>query len=521
MRTGLPPPLQATLARAVAAIGAGRAETALESLRTVIEGAPDHAATLRLVGIAERQRGHADAALQAFARAARLAPDDALIQGSLGGALAEAGRMDEAIAACRRACELAPGLAVAWNNLGKLLSDAGHLDASVAALERALAIEPSLLAARFSLAHAHAIGGDNARAAAAYRAILARVPDDGEAWMGLARLKSGALDVADIARLRALLDGAGLADGNRTALGFALAHALHDHGDTDAAFARFREANAAMRRRQPWDAAQSRARVDRILATPFASGGDADLGCETIFIVGMPRSGTTLIEQVLAAHPDVVALGESGALAATLAAESARRGVPYPDWAAGLAASDWRRLGRDYLERSRPPGAKRYTDKRPGNWLHLGAIAAMLPGARVVVARRDPLETCWSCYRQRFADGAQAFASDFDDLAAWWHDFDRTCRHHIAAGAPAIREQALERLQADPDREVRALLEFCGLDFAPGCLAPHEVRRPVRTLSAGQVRRPLARDTAVAARYGALLDPLRAALCTPHSGAVR
>ncbi|HET6546677.1 MAG TPA: sulfotransferase [Rhodanobacteraceae bacterium] len=511
----LPAPLREQLAFAVEALRGARADAARRTLRRVLASAPDHPEVLRLLGVAERLCGNDDAALAAFDRAAALRPDDALIQGSLGGALAAVDRGSEAVAAYRRACELAPGLAVTWNNLGKALSDAGRMDEAVAALERAIALAPELQAPRFSLAYARTISGETTAAAVAYREILERWPDDGEAWMGLARLKNASFDARDIDALRALLAGAGDADARRIPIAFALGHALQDHGEYAEAFTVFSIANAASRRRQPWDAAAFSARLDRILATSHAiADGDSAFGCEAIFIVGMPRSGTTLIEQVLAAHSGVDARGELPALSMILREESQRRAAPYPEWAAAMTPQSWRSLGERYLERARGGAhdARHFTDKLPGNWLYLGPIRAMLPGARIVVCRRDPLETCWSCFRHRFAEGRQAFAYDLDDIAAWWRDFDRASRHWIARAPAHVREQHHERLLDRPETEVRALLAFCGLAFEPACLRPHTAARPVRTLSASQVRQPLLRDTAIAARYGAVLDPLRRAL---------
>ena len=177
------------------------------------------------------------------------------------------------------------------------------------------------------------------------------------------------------------------------------------------------------------------------------------------------------------------------------------------------SAADWERLGRRYLERTAHWRARRprSTDKMPNNWLVLGAIEAMLPGARIVDCRRDPLETCWSCYKQFFGRGVE-FSYDLDDLGAFWRDYDRAMRFWHARRPASLRTQQYEALLADPETEIRALLDFCGLDFDPACLSFHEAGRDVRTASASQVRQPLKRDTARAASYGDLLAPLRAAL---------
>jgi hypothetical protein len=154
------------------------------------------------------------------------------------------------------------------------------------------------------------------------------------------------------------------------------------------------------------------------------------------------------------------------------------------------------------------------TDKMPANWMYIGTILAMLPDARVVICRRDPLETCLACYRYMFA--RHPYTHTFADLAAHWRDFDRAVRHWQALYPDRVRVQVYENLVAEPEAQIRELLEFCGLPFEDACLNFHATERRVTTPSAAQVREPLRRDTARAGKYGALLDPLRDALGMPR-----
>jgi hypothetical protein len=229
----------------------------------------------------------------------------------------------------------------------------------------------------------------------------------------------------------------------------------------------------------------------------------------------MPRSGSTLVEQILASHSQVEGGGELPDLPMVLTEDSRRRGVAFPHWVAAAGGDDWARLGRRYLERTahwreRRP---RFTDKLPYNWFYVGAIRAMLPGARVIVARRDPLETCFSCYRQHLAQNE--YTRTFADLAAFWRDFDRAATRWRELHPAHVFESSYEELVAEPQARIRALLDFCGLPFEAQCLEFHRTEREVHTPSAMQVREPLRRDTARSARYGSLLDPLRAALNLP------
>jgi hypothetical protein len=253
-----------------------------------------------------------------------------------------------------------------------------------------------------------------------------------------------------------------------------------------------------------------------VFAAAHAEATDQALGDHVFFIVGMARSGTTLVEQVLAAHPQVRGGGELPALPQVLTEESTRRRQRYPDWVPQASADDWQRLGRRYLELTADLRTERpySTDKLPNNWRAIGAIRAMLPGARIVICRRNPLENCWSCYKQYFPGGWE-FTSDLEWLAQYWRAFDHAAGEWAKRTPERIREQRYEALTEHPESEIRALLEFCGLPFDADCLQAHHSRRSVRTLSAAQVREPVHRHRSVAGRYEALLDPLRHALGLP------
>jgi hypothetical protein len=248
---------------------------------------------------------------------------------------------------------------------------------------------------------------------------------------------------------------------------------------------------------------------------PIAPNPDATLGNQVLFVVSLPRSGSTLVEQILASHSRVEGSGELPDLPLTLTAESQRRRLQFPQWAGRATSADWQRLGKRYLERTARWRLRRpiSIDKLPSNWMYIGAIRAMLPGAKIIVCRRDPLETCFSCYRQFLA--GNEYARTFEDLAAFWHDFDRSVTFWRACAPANLYEHSYERLVADPQPGIRALLDFCGLPFEEACLDFHQNHREVRSPSATQVRQPLRQDTTHTARYGAMLDPLRRCLDYP------
>jgi hypothetical protein len=229
----------------------------------------------------------------------------------------------------------------------------------------------------------------------------------------------------------------------------------------------------------------------------------------------MPRSGTTLVEQILATHSHVEGAGELHDLQSLLAEESRQRKQRFPHWASSMQPGDWQRMGERYMERTARWRASRtrFTDKLPNNWTQIGAIRAMLPGAHIVVCRRDPLETCFSCYRQYLLNNE--YTRKPEDLAAFWRDFDRTATHFARIHPRHVYQHSYEALTANPEQGIRKLLEACDLPFEDTCLRFHKTRRIVRSPSACQVRQPLSTDTTHSHRYGSLLDPLRAALALP------
>lgn len=505
---------------AAQALGLGRVDQAAAQLAPALKAYPDHPEVLRLhAGILSLRSDHAGAR-DAMERAVKLRPMDGLYQNTLGTVLGTAGEYDAAIRALHRACELQPDLAAAWYNLGVMLTRSVRNKEAADALRKAVELAPDNMDARSLLADQLRMSGQVDESAAQYRKVLSERPWAGMAWWGLADLRSGALDADDIGKMIAALRSDQAGDDDRIATGFALAKALDEQGRYDEAMDALMRANAIARLRQRWDASAfsaSVAAVDAAFAPPPTGATTPDLGKAAIFIVGMPRSGTTLVEQILASHSMVEGAGELPDLPQVLAEESLRRGKPFPGWVADATPADWQRLGERYLERTAHWQRQRphFTDKLPNNWMYIGAIRAMLPGAHIVVCRRDPLETCFSCYRQHLFNNE--YTRTPEDLASFWRDFDRSATHFAGLHPGHVYQHDYEALVADPEQGIRKLLDACGLPFEEACLHFHETTREVRSPSATQVRQPLS-DTARAQDYGTLIDPLRALLGLPLFG---
>jgi Flp pilus assembly protein TadD len=497
------------------ALAQGRIEDARRLAKVLLAEAPEHPETLRLAATILILHGQAPQAVPMLERAAAMRPDDALIQHALAAAYEAVRDHTRAERALRRACELAPELPAYWFDLGRFLYLNGHIDAAAVPLQRTLELEPRHASAQALLASVLALDGRPREAEMQYRQIVDAEPASGSAWWGLATLTPMPLDAADIERMRAVLERTQLAEDDRIAIGYALAHALERQNDYPAAFAAFTQANARARLRKPWNAAEFSTRLHAIIAafaTSPAPPAAHDPGAEVIFIVSLPRSGSTLVEQVLASHSQIEGSAELADLPQIIAEESRRLGQPFPHWVATQTPERWRELGAEYVRRTQRwrEHRPRSTDKMPGNWLYVGAIARMLPNARIVVVRRDPLETCFGCYRYLFHQ--HGYTHDFADLATAWSGFDRACRQWRVQLPTRVREQSYEELVTAPEAQIRALLQFCDLPFEENCLNFHATQRRVATASAGQVREPLRAPSARAGKYANLLDPLRAAL---------
>lgn len=516
-QAALSPSARQRLAEAGMALSRNDAAAAERALADVLAEAPDHVEAQFLLGIACMMRGDSARALPYFRHAASHRPNDATIAMNLGSALYDAGFIGEALPCLRRACELAPGQASVWYNLGKALKLQRHLDEADAVLRRAVSLDDRHVSAHMCLADNHTIRGEIHSAAATYRKVLQHQPDHPDAWHALANLKTQPFGTDDTRQLQRALRSSSISTEGRVALGFSLFKALEDQGDDAGAFAALREANALKRSLVTWNAAEERAIVDAIADAfrgPLPDPVDPALGREVIFIVSLPRSGSTLVEQILASHPDVEGANEIDVLPTVIEDECKRRGRPFSQWAASATAEEWVRLGRDYLSRTanwreqRP----RFTDKNLLNWKLVGAALAMLPGARVVNCHRDDVETCFACYRQLFSDGA-FFSYDLDEMAEHYRDYRRLAHQWLTQYPGRVLDFSYENLLEDTERQIRGLLDFCGLRFDPACLAPHRTQRDVHsTASAAQVREPLRRDTARSARYAQWLKSLQARL---------
>ncbi len=423
-------------------------------------------------------------------------------------ALAAQGRVGEAIALLS-----APGPRGldTWIELGVLHDRNADARSALDAAQRVERLSPQHPVGPALAARALTALGRIDEAAAAYRR-MARLPGQAaRAWFGLLDLKTEAVTEKELGLIEDLVAHPRTTDDDRMMAGYALGHAYEKAGRPSDAVRAYEAASRFRRAQIPWDAAGFSRVVDALRdAFPEpAPLGDETRGGNVIFVVGMARSGTTLVEQILAAHPEVVGASELPWLAQILAAESARRSRPFPSWLPDASDADWERLGREYLARTeRWHTRSRFTDKMPENWLYVGPIRRMLPGARIVGCERDPVETAWSCFKQLFAPGMFGWSYDYESLARYAADSRWLWRHWARQEPGHCLTLSYEALVADFQPQVQALLAFLGLPYDPACLDFPNAPRETRSASAAQVRRPLDRGTARRASYGTALDAL-------------
>jgi tetratricopeptide (TPR) repeat protein len=484
------------LQSAAQALYGGRPGQAETLLRPIVEAEPNDLVALDLLAEANARLGYHQQAADLLAQVLARTPDDNQVRFRLARALHHRRKSAEALAHLEVLLAAEPGNPAFKNLAATALSELGEFDRAVTIYESLLTDRDRHASSWANYAHALRIVGRAADAAAAYRRAIDLDPAQGEAYLGLANLKVGALSDDEVDAIRRLSSRPDVSLGDRQALAFALGQALEDRGGYEGAFGAYAAGAAGRRADAPYDAQaftdQIRRSIELFDTAFFAErAGFGAAAPDPIFIVGLPRSGSTLIEQILASHSAVEATAELpdiGFIAESLGA--------YPDAVAGLGREASKTLGEGYIASTqvqRKLGRPFFIDKMPNNFQFLGLIALILPNAKIIDARRHPMATCFSAFKQHFAQG-QAFSYDLGDLGAYYRDYVALMDHFDRVLPGKVHRVIYEDLVEDTEGQVRRLLDYCGLAFEPQCLAFHETRRAVRTASSEQVRRPIFRE---------------------------
>jgi tetratricopeptide (TPR) repeat protein len=502
------------LIEAAAALHDNRLDVAERILKPYLKDDPFDVRAIRMLAELAGRLGRWRDAENLLRRAVELAPDWTSARANLALVLGRTGRPAEAMDLLNDILAEEPDGVGHWNLKAATLGRLGDFEEGIALYEDVLRRAPDQPRVWVSYGHMLKTIGRLEDGVAAYRRAIVHQPAMGEAWWSLANLKTVRFDKDDLEAMQSALATEELSDTDRFHLDFALGKALHDAGRADEAFAHYAKGNALRLKSAPYDPARISKIVDRCIeaftAEAFAERAG---GCEApdpIFIVGMPRAGSTLVEQILSSHSLVEGTSELADIPVL-----ARKPGTYPDGILEASSDDRRALGEEYLKRAavqRRTGRPFFIDKLPNNWLFVPFIQLVLPNAKIIDARRHPLGCCFSNFRQHFAKG-QEFTYDFADLGRYYADYVRLMAHLDAVLPGRVHRVIYERIVDDTEAEIRRLLDYCGLEFEPQVLEFYNTERAVRTPSSEQVRRPIYRDAAEEWRaYEGHLAPLKEAL---------
>jgi tetratricopeptide (TPR) repeat protein len=501
----------------------GRVRDAMAQYRLAIAAKPDHAETYFNLGNAFDAVGRAAEATVAYRKALAIRADFAGAHNNLGNVLQKLGQLAQAEAHYRRAIEIAPNYAHSHRNLGNVLVALNRHKEAIPAYNSALAMGSADAKLYNSVGIAHNVLGQSEQAFRAFQRAVAIEPRNAALHLNLATCKPFSDRDERLLALEKLCEEAkSLPENDQVALHFALGKAFDDLKQPERSFHHLKAGNQLKRGQIAYDETEALRQFQRS-QTVFTPGllakhaGVGDPSTLPIFVVGMPRSGTTLIEQILASHPKVFGAGELLDLDHVAAGLRDANGATsdFPEVVTEMSGEALRRAGSRYLDRisSPAPDKERIVDKMPFNFQFIGLIYLALPNARVIHVRRDPLDTCFSCYSQLFL-GTQSYAYDLAELGRYYRGYERLMDHwRKVLPHDFMLDVRYENVVDDLEGEARRILDYCGLAWDEACLRFYETRRPVLTASFAQVRRPINRRSIGRWRpYSAMLQPLIEAL---------
>lgn len=510
-------PERAEVMQAVEHHRAGRFKEAEEVYRGILERDPKNVSATRLLGSVATEMGRYRMAKRLLKNAVTMAPEFFGAWADLARALLESEEFDECQEALDHAIRLEPELPYPYMLLGNMLTKAGRYEDAANAFRQALEKQPDHGGSLAGLGHALKTVGRQDEAVSTYRECIRAYPVFGEAYWSLANLKTFRFSEDEVGTMETHVDDAALPDETRVNFNFALGKAYEDAGRHADAFHHYARGNAIRRPHESYDPVQTEVVHDQIIdvITPeflarHEGGGDPDPA--PIFIVGLPRSGSTLIEQILASHSDVDGTHELPDLARVIKTINQQRpgGETYPAGATNLGAEQFLELGRQYLESTRRHRGKspRFTDKMPNNFASIGLLQLILPNAIIVNARRHPLDSCMGSFKQLFFKG-QAFTYDLVELGEYYLEYDRLMTHWHKLLPGKVLDVHYEQMVAHQEQETRRLIAHCGLQWQDNCLEFYKTSRAVNTASSEQVRQPMyAKSVNSWRRFEEQLQPL-------------
>lgn len=494
------------------------------ALRRLLERRPGDVAAMRMLAESLIRVRKYEEAMEWLERVLERAPDFDAARQNYAVVLNRVGRPAEALAEIEILLDRSPHEQILHDMKAVIQGRLGDFDSAIATYKGMLEKRSDQPEVWLGYGHALKTAGRAADAIAAYRRAAELRPGFGAAWWSLANLKTMRFTRAEVSVMRMELTRDDIDDEARSHFEFALGKAYEDLGEDAEAFAHYSKGNALRRRQVSYDADAASERVRyacRLYTTDFFAkrAGSGRQDPDPIFVVGMPRAGSTLVEQILSSHPLVEGTAELPAIIAITQdlrqREKASETVSYHDVLAKLGADELLALGERYMRRTRSQrrdGKPYFTDKMPNNFAHVGLIHLILPRAKIIDVRRHPLACCFSNFKQSFARG-QTFSYDFSDLGRYYRDYVELMAHFDNVLPGRVYRVIYEDLVVNTETVVRRMLEYCGLAFDERCLRFFENDRAVRTASSEQVRKPIYRDGVNHwHRFEKWLDPLKASL---------
>ena len=476
----------------------GNLDEAIASYRQAIALKPDYAEAYNNLGTALTNHGDVDGAAAALHKALAVKPDYGEAYNNLGNLHKGQGNLEEAVACYRKSLALKPDDPEFHNNLGLALQDKGDLDGAAASYRKALAINPDYAEVHNNIGNLFLAHGNFNDAEKSFNKVLSLKPDYAGAYVQLAFLDKQSDHDREIKKMAALLADEKIGIEDRIELNFSLGKLYEGMGQYEKAFTYIEEGNRLKRDAISYNISDDEhlfTRVQEIFNRQLFSAHESSgyRNATPIFILGMPRSGSTLIEQILASHPEVHGAGEIIYLQDTMASFCKNRGLlQFPDCAAELADTDFEGLGRDYVAELRrySEAAKYVTNKMPHNFIYAGLIKLILPEAKIIHSLRDPRDTCWSIFKNSF-HGIHNYAFEQSELGKYYRLYQELMQHWRSVLPGVVFEMRYEDLVADQEYQTRRLLAYCQLEWHDSCLSFYKTSRPVHTLSSVQVRQPL------------------------------
>lgn len=520
-RARLTDPYRQRIEEASSAFVAGDRKKAEDTFREVLRRDASHVAALCGLAALSHTASVPKDAERLLRHALKQSAHLPLIWRALAPVLMDLGRLPEAERAARRVLELEPENAENWSMLAVVSIRLMRQDEALRAYTEALRLNPKEVRLLTSIGHLHKTAGRRRECEAAYQSSLDLDPQHTEAYCSLADLKNYSFSDAEVAQMQRLLSDTARARLGQAQLHFALGKACEQRRDWSTAFVHYARGNALRREDAPFDVTNFERKTERLRAFFDAQyfAERAGSGCPEaapIFVVGLPRSGSTLVEQILASHSRIEGTMELQNIL-SMVRELDRRTQDWDGYPESLRAADAEQLaalGRRYLAETAPirTGRERFIDKLPNNFSHVGLIHSILPQATIIDVRRHPMDACFSTFRQYFAEG-QTFSYDLETLGRYYRCYLDLMDHWDRVLPGKVLHLSYEALVSDLDGNVRRLLEHCGLPFESACLSFHETRRSIRTASSEQVRQPLySSGVGYWRHFEKELEPLRRAL---------